>query len=125
MTALSPSSTRRTPSSVQARERLGDHRRQDDLATVAGGGDARGVVHVDADVVLGIARAAAVAKPALALVEAHPDAQRRRCRPGLGGERALRRDDGVRGILCTLEGREERITLGLDHDAVRALDRLA
>ena len=100
-----------------ALQRVGDHRRQDDLATVAGGGDTRGVVHVDADVVLGVARAAAVAKPAFALVEAHPDPQRHLGRPGLGGERALGGDDGVRGIVRSLEGREERVTLGLDDDA--------
>ena len=119
LTARSPSSTsRRRPVGPAARAPgRPTARRDDDLAAVAGGGDAGGVVHVDADVVLGVAWRAAVAKPPLALVEAHPDAERRLGRPRLGGERPLGGDGGVGGILRSLEGREERVTLGLDDDA--------
>ena len=124
LTALSPSSTSRTPSSVHPASAWATTADSDDLAAVAGGGDARGVVHVDADIVLGVSRSAAIPKPALALVEAHPDTQRRLCRPGLGGERALGGDDSVRGIVRPLERREEGVTLGLDDDAPSRLDRL-
>ena len=70
----------------RARQRSGarhERVRQDDLAAVPRRGDPRGVVHVDPDVVLGVAGAAAVAQPALAEVEAHPDPERR-ARPASG-----------------------------------------
>ena len=116
-----------TPSSPASRQAAGQGRDErvgdDDLPAVAGRRDPRRVVHVDADVVLGIARCPTIAEPALAEVEAHPDADRRAVRPRLGGERPLGRDRGRGRGERPIEGREERVALGLDDDAAGALDR--
>ena len=97
--------------------------RQDDLAAVARRGDARRVVHVDADVVLGFALRAPTADPALAGVQAHSDAHD--AAPSAQGSppRPLRGDGGNDGGERPSEGREERVALGLDDDAALSLDR--
>ena len=99
-------------------ERVGD----DDLAAVPDGRDPGGVVHVDPDVVLGLAGRAALAQAALAEMQAHSDAKRDRGPPGLASESPLTGDRGRGGVGRTVEGGEERVALGLDHHAAVRLD---
>jgi hypothetical protein len=61
--------------------------RQQNLTAVRGGADARTAVDTHADVAL-------AADQRLAGVQSHADAERGVLRPGLGGERPLRRDGG-------------------------------
>ncbi len=106
-------------------QRGDDRLRQHDLSAVRGGRDPCRVVHVDPDVVLGVARGPAVAQPALADVDAHPDPHRHAVRPRLPGEGALCDGGGRDGVDGARERREEGVALGLDDHAAVRLDRRA
>ena len=87
--------------------------RDQHLAAMAGAGDARHAMHVDADVGL-------AAERSLAAVDAHPDADRDAAVPRLGRQAALGGDRGRHGAGRGLEDGEDGVALGAEHDpAVR------
>ena len=92
--------------------------RQDDLLPVADGRDACATVDVEPAVVV-------AGKVCLARVEAHPDADVAALGPGVGRQRALCLDRGGDRGAGLAEGREHRIALGPDGDAVVGLDGAA
>ena len=128
LTALGPSSTSSTSASPARRvsprrQRCHESVRQDDLPAVPRRGDPGGVVDVDPDVVLRLAGGAPGPQAPLAEMEAHPDPDGRAVRPRLGRDGPLCGDGGRDGVERRVEGREERVPLGLDHDPALTLDR--
>ncbi len=90
----------------------------DDLAAVPCGGDPRGAVDVEPDVVV------AAASP-LAGMDSHPNPHLGVCRPGLRSQRALRRDGGGYRPRGVREGYEEAVSLGPDLGSVTVCNRPA
>ena len=116
------------PHAIEAIE-VGGHRqgldellREHDLATVPGRRDAGGVVHVDADVVLGRIGIACHAEATLTDVDAHADVEARAVRPRLCRDRSLGGDRGRDRGGRVIEGGEEGVALGLDDEAAVRLD---
>ena len=100
---------------VVARESPRDAR-DHDLAAVRGRTDPCAAVEVDPDV--------AVLSPlGLARVHPHPHLELVAVGPGGRGKRLLRVPRGAEGIVGTVEGREERVALGVDLDAAVRRDR--
>ena len=99
-------------------------RREHDLAAVAGRRDPCRVVHVDPDVVLRLAGPTGT-EPTLAEMKAHPDADIAAGSPDFSRDRALGVGRGHDRRVGPIEGREERVALGLDHGAAVALDGVA
>ncbi len=89
---------------------------EQDLPTVARGGDAGGAVHVDADVVV-------AAERRLTGVHAHTDADLHALGPGVGRERTLRLRSSRYRLRCVREDHEERVSLGRDLHTLAGRER--
>src|SRR5713101_5387371 len=90
--------------------------RNDDLAAVRGRRDPRGVMNIDADVLI-------ADEWRFAGVEANPDADRFIPRPRLGGEFTLRLGGCAARVQGALEHAEKRIAFGAQFPAVAACER--
>ena len=97
---------------VLVREQVARRVRQENLPTVAGGGDPGRTVHVHSDVAL-------VRQQRLARVDAHPHGD------AVLLKKSLRVAGRGRRVARTAEGDEEGVALGVDLDAVVRLPRLA